>query len=236
MAPAAEGAGPGLQRGGGPAAIAAITAPLSEGNGWRHIWVGTTGAGKTWATRELIMVPGQLVLIHDDAKARPEYPDHALYLAAVTDLEQVGDKNPPAIAFRGDPYAGITCPVEDVAALALRMARGRLPVRLVVDEMDQAVSDGGRKLEAPSLRACFVTGRTMGLSVVCNVQQPQRMPEVASQASSVGFFRLEPAALAYVAERFSVDPEIMSLVPHLPNGDFVLHRPGFPWDRRIYRF
>jgi hypothetical protein len=193
--------------------------------------------GKTWGTRVLIELPGQLVLIHDDAKARPEYPDHALYLRTAAELEQLEQQqNPPAIAFRGDAYAGVRCEVEEVAALAMRLARARLPVRLVVDEMDRAVSDGGRKLEAPSLREAIVVGRTMGLSVVCNVQQPQRMPEVASQASSIGFFRLELAALAYVADRFSVDPEIMTLVPTLAVGDFVIHRPGFPWDRRVYRF
>lgn len=195
--------------------------------------------GKTVGSRELVKLPGALTLIHDDAKAQPEYSAIARYVAGpdellATPLEQLEQVS--VVAFRGDVYAGQECTVDQVATLAVTLARAHLPVRLVVDELDRAVSDGGRKLEAPALREAFVFGRAMGLSVICNVQQPQRMPEIASQASSLGIFNLEAHAVRYISERFSVAPELLELVPTLAQGDFVIHRAGFPWDRTIYRF
>lgn len=197
-----------------------------------------TGMGKTVALRKLIEVPGQLVLIHDVSKSHPEFPTERYFRTVADLLEQPADEvsSLGVVAFRGDPYAGITCEVEEVAELALRAARARVPVRLVIDELDRAVSDGGRKLEAPSLREAFVIGRSIGLSVVANVQQPQRMPEIATQASSLGIFRLEPAAVSYIADRFGVAPELAELVPTLAVGEFVLYVSGAPWDRTVYRF
>ena len=124
--------------------------------------------------RALVDHPGQLVLIHDDSKARPEYP-HVRYFHTPAQLlgtpaDEVDQL--AAAAFRGDPYGGVVCEVEDVAALALQAARARIPCRLVVDEWERAMSDGGRKMEAPSLRTCLTTGRSMALSVAGGVESP----------------------------------------------------------------
>lgn len=213
---------------------------MRKRDGWRHGWLGDTGQGKTWASRRLVEVPGQLTLIHDDSKAEPEYSEHAKYYPTPAALEaQPFDevKDLTAVAFRGDPYAGVRCEVDDVAALALRFARARFPVRIVVDETDRAMSDAGRKLESPNLRECFTTGRSMGLSVIWSTQTPQRAPDVAlNSSSSIAIFRLGPAALNYLDERLYFDREMLELVPDLAVGEFVLHRPGQRWDRTVYKF
>jgi len=231
--------GPGLRRRDGAAALALITEPLRRGDGFRHLWLGDTGTGKTVAMRALVEYPGQLVVIHDDSKARPEYPS-VRYFKTPDELrampaDEVAELH--AAAFRGDVYAGVVCEVDDVAALALQAARAHVPCRLVVDEWERAMSDGGRKMEAPNLRTCLTTGRSMALSVAGGAQIPQRVGDVVlNSASSVGLFRVGPAGLNYLDERLYFDRRMLAVVPGLQVGDFVLHRPGFPWDGVVYRF
>jgi hypothetical protein len=223
----------------GAAALALITEPLRRGDGFRHLWLGDTGTGKTVAMRALVDHPGQLVLVHDDSKARPEYPQLRYFGTPGELLALPADEveHLHAAAFRGDVFAGVACEVEDVAALALQAARARIPCRLVVDEWERAMSDGGRKLEAASLRTCLTTGRSMALSVAGGAQIPQRVGDVViNSASSVGLFRLGPAGLNYLDERLYFDRRMLEVIPRLQVGDFVLHRPGHPWDGVVYRF
>ena len=189
--------------------------------------------------RELVRLPGQLVLIHDDKRAQPEYPEVRYFRDPGQLLELPADQAAElsAAAFRGDAYQGVSCQVDQVAGLALQLARARIPVRLVVDELERAVSPGGRELEAENLRLCFTQGRAMGLSVLWGTQTPQRVPrEVLDQSSSIGIFRVGPRALNYLDERCFFDPEMLAAVERLEVGQFVIWRNGFRWDRCVYRF
>jgi hypothetical protein len=228
----------GVSRAGGAAALALITAPADKGDGWRHGWVGDTGTGKTWAMRELVAVPGQLVLIHDDSKAVAEFD--CPYLRTPAHLEAMKPEQVRgwhAVAFCGCAWEGIRVQVEDVAALALKYSRIRVRSRLVVDELNRAVSEGGQALESDSLREAFTAGRSMGLSVAYGTQTPQRIPTVIlDQSSSIGIFRLGPRALNYLDRVCMFDEEMLGVASTLEVGDFVIHRPGHPWDRTIYRF
>ena len=217
-----------------------ILAPLATGNGYRQLWIGNTGTGKTWATRHLVAQPGQLTLIHDDSKALPEYGDQARYFTSVAELlaEPADDARQLAVVgFRGDAYRGIVCEVEDVAALALRFARARVPVRLVVDETSRAVSDTGKTLLAPALKACATVGRTMGLSISAGAQEVMYMPRaLMTQASAISLFRIESADVNYLRERLSWDPELLAAAADLADGDFLIRQPATRWDRTVYRF
>jgi hypothetical protein len=195
--------------------------------------------GKTWAARHLVAQPGQLTLIHDDSKAQPEYPGVRCFASVAELLAQPADeaRQLAAVAFRGDPYRGIVCEVEEVADLALRFARARIPVRLVVDETSRAVSDTGRTLLAPSLKACATVGRNMGLSISAGAQEVMYMPRaLLAQASSISIFRVESADVNYLRERLSWDPELLAAATDLPEGDYLIRRPATPWDRTVYRF
>lgn len=235
-----EGASNRLRVGSAREALALITAPLASGDGWRHLWLGDTGMGKSQSMmRQLIAVPGQLVLVHDVKSARPEFPELRYFRnpaeMLATPIDQVQSLS--AAAFRGDPYAGIVCTAEEVADVALRCARRRIPVRLVFDELGKAVSDSGRSLESPSLLTGFCEGRAMGLSIAVGIQNPQRIPGIViDQLSSVGILRCGPRALNYLDERLLFDREMLDAVAGLQLFECVLHRPGFPWDRTIYRF
>jgi hypothetical protein len=190
--------------------------------------------------RELVALPGQLTLIHDDSKAVAEFAPAVPYLRTPAHLDRCQPADVAgwrAVAFCGSAYEGLRCEVEDVAALALQLARKRMRVRLIVDELNRAVSDGGQALESDSLREAFTAGRSMGLSVGYGTQTPQRIPTVIlDQSSSVGIFRLGPRALNYLDRVCMFDGDMLQVVPTLAVGDFVIHRPGYPWDRTVYRF
>jgi hypothetical protein len=194
--------------------------------------------GKTVAARRLLEQPGRLTLIHDVSKAKAEYDVKAFATPAEFLAQPAGEiAHLSALSFRGDPWRGVQCDVEPVAALAMQLIRARVPTRLVIDELDRAVSEGGRALESDSLRDAFVVGRSMGLDVVWSTQTPQRVPlVVGDQSSSMGLFRLGPRAINFLDERMFFDPEMLEVIQWLEVGDFVLHVPGQPWDRAIYRF
>lgn len=189
--------------------------------------------------RELVQMPGALVLIHDDKGARPEYPQVRYFRdpAELLALPAEEAQQLQAAAFRGDVYTACICDVDQVAALALQLARARVPVRLVVDELERAVSPGGRELASENVRHCFTQGRALGLSVLWGTQTPQRVPrEVLDQSSSVGLFRLGPRALNYLDERCLFDPAMLGTVEQLGVGEFVIWRNGHRWDGVVYRF
>jgi len=220
-------------------ALALITDPMRTGDGYRHLWLGDTGQGKTVAMRHLVDVPGQLTMIHDVAKARPEYPRVKYFRnpaeALAAPAAEAGALS--AIGFRGDPFAGISCTAHDVAELALIAARRHVPTRVIFDELNKALNEAGSRLESPELLSLFTEGRSMGLSVAIGTQTPQRVPgTVLDSLSSVGIFRLGPRSLNYLDERLMFDAEMLAAVPELKVFECVLHRPGFPWDRTIYKF
>jgi hypothetical protein len=227
----------GIRRRPGGAALATITQSLRCGDGWRAGFIGDTGTGKTHALKEFASCPGQITLIHDDSKARPEYP--CRYWASVSEMLATPEheiRETTVLGFRGDAYRGVTCEVDDVAAVSLRFARARFPTRLIVDELDRAVSTAGLRLESESLRSCFTVGRTMGLSVGWATQTPQRVPTEVWNQSSIVIFHVGAKSLRYLDERLLLDDEMLEQVPQLQRGEFVMHRPGHPWDRTIYRF
>lgn len=229
----------GLARAHGEKAIHVITAPYrEEREGWRHMWLGDSGTGKSTANRALLEAVPTIVVAHDDTKLAAQYA--GTVIAHTDDLEgkqfaEGEDSN--ALVFRGDVYAGRVVEVEDVAALALRFARARVPVTLAVDELDRAVTPGGQQLQAPSLRVCLTQGRALGLSVSSTTQSPARAPkEVIDQATTAGLFRLGPRSISYLDERLQFEAEMLDVLPTLQRGEFVLYRAGYPWDRTIYRF
>lgn len=237
LARANAGAGRALHRGDGSAAIGLITEPARQGDGWRHLWLGDTGMGKTHAMRELVALPDRLAFIHDDKSSVPEYPHHATYFRTPAELQGIAPEQAArmsAVAFRGDVHAGQVCEADEVAELALVCARNRVPALLVIDEWRRVPTGKG---EAPSVDACVLTGRAMNLSVAAGAQIPQNVGGVMiNSCSSVGLFRTGPAGLNYLDERLYFDREMLLVVPTLAQGDFVLHRPGHPWDRTVYRF
>lgn len=203
--------------------------------------------GKSTANRRTIeeAIAGRLAgvallaISHDDTKLDAQCPGAARVNPADLNARPLTDAEDAlgGVVFRGDVYRGVVVEVEEVAAFALSLARRRHRTLLVVDELDRACTPGGKDLASTSLRTALTQGRALGLCVSWTTQSPARAPkEVLDQATSVGLFRVGPRALNYLDERLYFDKEMLEVVPNLQRGEFVLHRPGAPWDRTIYAF
>ncbi len=176
-----------------------------------------------------------LTLIHDVKHAdRCQYPGWKTTDPA-TALDNVPD-GATSIVFRNDPYAGIYVNPDDVCALALRLARARMPVRLCIDELSKVVTDGGKALTAPSFRECNSEGGAMGLSIISSTQDPHRCPEtVLASATAVVIGNLGPREVNYLDGPLCFDSDMMEIVPTLQKGQFVIRFSGESvWDRTVY--
>lgn len=228
-------------------ALKIITSSERKNEGWRHGTIGTTGCGKTTLQRKIINSSSMLTLIHDDMKLEAQYPGSVVTKKKPREtgadlLEQVTDDQETQIVFRGDPFTGTMVEVEDVGALTLQLTRvTRKPVRLVIDELDRAVTDGGNRITSQSLVIAFAQGRSLGLSVLWSTQSPQRAPvQCIDQSSTIAICRLGPRALLYLDERLRFEKDLLATVPTLSqaneNGtcEFVLYEQGKEWNRTIY--
>lgn len=224
-------AGSGTRFGSFDEAYGLITAPEKEGEGWRLLALGNSGSGKTSLIRAMLARRWDgFTVIHDDSKRRPQYGS-----AVVRELAHSPD-DASIVTLRGDPLRGIDHPVvDDVARLALELARRDVPVRLVVDELDRACTPGGKELASVALRDCLTKGRSMALSCLLSTQAPQRAPrEVIDQATALALCQLGPRALAYLDDRLLFDTALLRVVETLPPLRFVIYRPGYPWNGIIY--
>ena len=217
------------QRGTFAEAVSLITDRELGGEGFRHGWLGTTGSGKTTGMRALVLESRTLTLIHDDSK-----PDVQYKHAVVRNFDQAPDEA-TRVVFRGDAFEGVFVEVEEVADTAIRITRAtRKPVRLVVDEVDRACSEGMREITSPQFKFAFHKGRGFGLSVLWSTVQPQVPASLIDQASTISFSRMGPRALNYAGDTLKLDREMLDVVLTLPDFDFTIYEQGRPWNRIIY--
>jgi hypothetical protein len=243
------------QKAPGAQAADLIVAPLRRKEGIRHLWLGDSGQGKTWANR--ILISGILrqkladIVLTVDEKSRwsPEYSGPLTYRADPADLKRrppFGDEQPNHVVFRGVALRGDlkqSIKVDSVATLAWNLAMSS-PVRVVVnvDELSDATT-GGQAWDRggdtkSSVGALYRKGRAVGLSVVAGTQLPQCLPrEAFALSETIGLFRMDARELAYLVNYRVIDEELAATVRGLQRGDWVLYRKGAGgWDRKIYRF
>jgi len=221
-------------------AIPSLISSLEKNEGYRIGILGESGAGKTSAIKHFLAIPFDgVTLIHDEKAGNPQFDGYTVQYANIASVPD----NVDTVVFRGDPYNRTTVEVNSVALLALKLARLRIPVRLVIDELDRAVTDGGRALNSPAVRECITQGRAMKLCVLWSTQLPQRAPvEMLDNASAIVLGRCGPRAVNYLDQRcFFTDDEtasIKGLKTHYEDnrtvGELVVHRNGKPWDGRVY--
>lgn len=212
-------------------AIALIDAPMREREGFRHGWMANTGAGKTTGIMQyLAHSPSVLTLIHDEAKLQAQYS------GPVVERFQDAPDDASQIVFRGNVFRGTKVHPEYVCRLALTITRTmKVPVRVVIDELDRACVPSGRELDSPALQECLAVGRALGLSVCWSTQLPVRAPRaVIDLSSTLALGQLGPRSLNYLDERLCFDPAMLEVVPHLGRGDFVIWENGKPWNGKVY--
>ena len=217
------------QRGTFAQAVGLITDRELRGQGFRHGLLGTTGSGKTTGMRALVLESSTLTLIHDDSKPEVQYKHDV-----VRSFDQAPD-DAKRIVFRGDAFADVFVEVEEVADITMRIARAtRKPVRLVVDEVDRACSEGMREITSPAFKKAFHKGRGFGVSVMWSTVQPQIPATLIDQASTISFYRMGPRALNYAGDVLKLDKEMLDVILTLEDFEFVIYEQGRPWNRIIY--
>lgn len=218
-------------------ALAIITEPERKGEGFRLGALGNTGKGKTFFIRRFVLehpLLNGITIIHDDSKRNAQYENHQRASYCVPNFQAAPD-DARVVTIRGNAQANEWVEVDSVAGLALTMSRNNINTRLVVDELDRAITPGGKEFEGTNLRSCFTVGRALGLSVLWSTQAPQRAPrEVIDQSTAIVLFQIGPRALNYLDDRLMFDGELLDVVPTLQVGEFVIYQQGMEWNRTIY--
>lgn len=226
-------------------ALDLIFRPLSRGDGFRHGAIGASGYGKTEHMRFVIehaLARGcaDLAVTHDVKGAEPEFAGTLLQEGS-----QLGNADVIAhaettrhLVFRGDPAADAPLSPEDVATGARLLLKGGIPILLVISELDNCLTDGGKAWTAPTVRWWYTQGRKLRGSLCWTQQNPRRTPDdTREQSTTVALLHCEPPAAAFLQGIMSLDDRVVVALPQLTPGQFVLWAPGgAAWDGRIYRF
>ena len=211
-------------------AIALICDAETKGDGIRHGWIGTTGSGKTTSLKMLLERSDLFTLVHDEKGRESQFG-----AVTVTRIEDAPDEA-TMVTFKGNVFEGTHVEAEYVASLGVNLCRAvRQQVRIVIDELDAAVSESGTTLNSPSLKVAFGQGRALGLSVFWTTQMPQRVPGPAfDQSSTIAIGCLAAKSLNYLEERLHLDKDMIRVIPTLEVGEFVIYENGRPWNGVVY--
>jgi len=234
-------------------ALQAITSPARKGDGWRHLWLGNSGMGKSYANARLVTYAlqnraAQIVLTLDD-KSNFYAQYEGTYRANPDDLRKrkpQGNERADHIVFRG---VALTrkfddgCSAESVARLGqeiVGVSRGLVLINL--DELADATNGGQawKREEGAESRITQVyrKGRGVGLCITATTQVPQSLPrEAFALSDTIGIFRLTGREIEYLLKQRSITPELAAVIPTLQIGDFILYdKNQVDWDGKIYRF
>jgi hypothetical protein len=225
---------------------------IQVSEGFRFGALGETGTGKTTLIRTVLIAAlqrkhGLFIFAHDTKGVIPEYPE-SVQLSHPNDFKARGgfhSKEPHFVSFRGDPIRDVVCPVEDVAASSLEIARkGRtinghwvtFPHVVCIDELAAAATEGRRGWDSPSTLKLFEQGRKIGVSTVWTTQSPRKCPpDAMGQSSSVAIFRLTGTDRNNVRDTLLLEGGIVDAISDLPDHHFLLYRKAQKWDGVIYK-
>jgi len=235
-------------------ALEAITAAAKKGDGWRHLWLGTSGFGKTYANNLFIKWVlrtrrAALVLSLDDKNNFRAQYDGGTYRINPDDLrarQPTGSEPANHIVFRGVALTrkfNHGCSASDVARLGqdiVGVSQGLVVVN--IDELADA-TNGGQAwtredgAESP-ITQVYRKGRGVGLSISATTQLPQSLPrEAFGLSDTIAIFRLTGREIAYLLKAKAITDELAAVIPTLQIGDFILYdKNQVEWNGKIYRF
>lgn len=224
-----------------------IAAPLSKGNGFRHLWLGDTGMGKTFANELFIAwlratKKVDLILTLDDKDA------HA---AQYQGCERVNPADlrarPPLpnevrdhIVFRGVAMTrkiGQGCDPDDLARLAWEVAtQAKRRIVVNIDELADA-TNGSQAWKAKTIAATYRKGRGVGICVVATTQLPQILPrEAYGLSDTVCLFRMAGREAEYLASKKTITEENAAIIPTLEIGECLVYdKARGPMDGKVVK-
>lgn len=234
-------------------ALAAIVLPYTRGDGWRHLWLGNSGMGKTYANARLIVYAlavgaTHLVLTLDD-KSNFYAQYQGTYRANPNHLQNnpiQNGENPQHIVFRGVALTrnfADGCSAEEIAKCGQAIVgSSRGFVLINIDELADA-TNGGQAWKRDdgaesTIAQVYRKGRGVGLSITATTQVPQSLPrEAFALSDTIGIFRLTGREIEYLLDKRVITEEVAKVVAGLQVGDWVLYdKNQADWNGKIYRF
>lgn len=211
-----------------------IAKPLEKGDGFRHLWLGDSGMGKTIANTQFVdwlraTKRVDMILTLDDKSAfSTDY--HGCERINVSDLRS----NPPGpnevrthIVFRGVAKTrrrGHGCSPEELAVMAWEMAtNSKCRTVLNLDELADATT-GSQAWEAKTVALTYRKGRGVGICVTATTQLPQILPrEAFALSETICLFRLSGREADYLVSKKAITPEVAAIIPTLPVGSCAVY-------------
>ena len=223
-----------------------ITAPLRhKKEGFRHLWVGYSGYGKTVANATLIRyiedtVAKCFLITTDQKNRRVDYPGEQITL-----VEHLGHIEGQSAVIRGTALTKMADDEINFEALAKRVwtiARTTsVPGVLAIDELFDACSSsqtwgplakGRRKSEMDLL---YRQGRVLGISLAATTQVPQEIPRLAyAMSDTVCLFRMDGREIDYLHRLGVIVDSDAEILQGFSVGEFLLCQKGQPKKRCIF--
>lgn len=225
-----------------------IAVPLAKDNGFRVLWLGDSGMGKSYANNLFVAWLLKSKLVDLVLTLDTKDPHNAQYPGGTervnpADLRQ----NPPGpresrnhITFRGVAKTrklSEDCDPDDVARLGWELVTQRkTKVVLNIDELADC-TQGGQGWTAKTVAATYRKGRGVSLSLSATTQLPQILPREAFALSEVVvLFRMSGREASYLLEKRAITPESAEIVPNLTVGQCVIYDKGRgPLDGKVVK-
>lgn len=234
----------------GSGVLDSIVRPLRKREGFRHLWLGDSGMGKTVANNVLIQALAKskladVILTTDDKNAwQAQYPGmQRINPADLRARPPSGDENPKHIVFRGiaatkRPGPDVDNLPHDVAQMAWGMVRVKpCSVVLNIDELADA-TNGHQSWNQEEIAQVYRKGRGVGISVVSTTQMPQLLPrEAFGLSETIGIFRMTTREIEYLHKYRVIEAQDVALIQELEVGEFMLYdKSAREPDRNVYKF
>lgn len=231
--------------------LSIITKSIRKGEGFRHLWVGYTGFGKTVANSILcnyLKNFTKMVIIVVDQKNKICLYDGTQVISN-SDIAGVKDR---VVVIRG---AALTKKASDIAVFD-EIARDVWTIAqntdtmicLSPDELMDASTNGQswksaileriyysknqkrivtEKYKDPWMDKLYRQGRAMGISIPAATQLVSEVPpSVLGMSETKGIFRQRSRELAYLERLGVIDKKSSEIVANLEVGEFVFTQPG----------
>lgn len=222
-------------------AIQQILSPLRRGQATRHLSVGDTGMGKTTLTRGIIDTAigdglVALVLSHDEKDPNEQQYEGTARIDP-NDLRNNpphGDESFSHVVFRGTCLSrrhDAACDPDSLGEMAWEIVRGvvgaRTQILLNLDELADALTPNSQLWSGEYIAQAYRKGRSVGISVIAGIQQPQLVPrEAFGLAETMALFRMDGREASYLARLKMISDADAEVLPTLAKGEYLLSVKG----------
>jgi hypothetical protein len=223
--------------------LSIITEPLSRDNGYRHLWIGYTGSGKSYNNVLLVQETegSHKYLIVTDQKNRVSayvdnntgMPVEISHIDALASVEP-DNRNHIGAVIRGPRMTGNELDLIDFDEVGKKLWQLSLEdkgVLFAVDELSDACAGERTWVKGDPKRAymrlLYTQGRTNRVSIAACTQHVQEVPRAAiSNSDTIGIFCQDRKEVPYYRNNGFLDDREIDIVANLKQYEFLLIKRG----------